>query len=138
MLQNRISFQGFALTHFAVEIARKHQCRALFNPLNPPGALRAPDLVGLPYNQSPHYLGSRFTRLGPPDFGNSQIMGSHYLDARGINSGALHRGKMGILSGLTKSTEHPRTTQGAQNSSVKECTLSDIGIPHMIQGIFLN
>ena len=41
------SFQGFALPHFAAEIALKPQIRAdFFDALKQPGALRARDLVG--------------------------------------------------------------------------------------------
>ena len=40
------SFQGFALPHFAAEIALKPQFCNFFDALKQPGALRARDLVG--------------------------------------------------------------------------------------------
>ena len=46
------SFRGFALPHFAAEIALKPQFRALFDALKQPCSLRARDLV-----KSPESLG---------------------------------------------------------------------------------
>ena len=47
MRRERIILKGFALAHFAAEIALKVQCRALVSLLKHPGALCARDLVAI-------------------------------------------------------------------------------------------